>query len=178
MTFAIPMPAGYRRIAEGRYREVVGLGYHELVEGMVIEHRPGRTLTEADNVLMTTLSGNDAPIHTDAHYSGQTEWGRPLVCSSITLHIVGGMTVRSTSGLTIANLGFEQVQFTHPVFVGDTLYAETEITGRRLSRSRPDTGIVTCRTRGHNQDAEAVVTFTRSYFVPINAETVRDRTHY
>lgn len=178
MTTSIPTPAGYRRIGEGRYREVVGLGYHELAEGLVIEHRPGRTLTEADNVVMTTLGGNDAPIHTDAHYSGLTEWGRSLVCSSITLHIVGGMTVRSTSGLTIANLGFEEIRFTHPVFVDDTLYAETEITGRRLSQSRPGTGIVTCRTAGRNQDGQAVVTFTRSFFVPIDADAVRDRTNY
>ncbi|MFE1957720.1 MaoC family dehydratase [Streptomyces sp. NPDC059479] len=178
MTTDIPMPNGYRRIAEGRYREVVGLGYHELPEGMVIEHRPGRTVTEADNVLMTTLGGNDAPIHTDARYSSLTEWGRPLVCSSITLHIVGGMTVRSTSGLTLANLGFEEIQFTHPVFVGDTLYAETEITRRRLSTSRPDTAIVTCRTTGHNQHGSAVVTYTRSFFVPVDADAAREQTNY
>ncbi|MFG2645937.1 MaoC family dehydratase [Streptomyces sp. NPDC048370] len=172
------VPQGYRQIAKGRYREVVGLGYQELTVGMVIEHRPGRTITEADNILMTTLSGNDAPLHTDAHYSSLTEWGRPLVCSSITLHIVGGMTVRSTSGLTLANLGFEEIRFTHPVFVGDTLYAETEITGRRISRSRPGTGIVTCRTTGRNQDNEPVMTFTRSFFVPLDADTIRDHTNY
>jgi itaconyl-CoA hydratase len=102
----------------------------------------------------------------------------PVVCSTITLHIVGGMTVRSTSGLTIANLGFEEIRFTHPVFVGDTLYAETEITGRRLSRSRPDNGIVTCRTSGHNQHGQAVMTFTRSFFVPVDADAVRNRTNY
>lgn len=178
MNTSIPAPSGYRRLAEGRYREVVGLGYHELREGVVIEHRPGRTITEADNVVMTTLGGNDAPIHTDAQYSSLTAWGRPLVCSSITLHIVGAMTVRSTSGLTLANLGFDEVRFTHPVFVGDTLYAETEITGRRLSHSRPDTGIVTSRTSGHNQDGTAVVTFTRSFFVPVDADAVRERTNY
>jgi itaconyl-CoA hydratase len=100
------------------------------------------------------------------------------VCSSITLHIVGGMTVRSTSGLTLANLGFEEIRFTHPVFVGDTLYAETKITGRRLSQSRPNTGIVTSRTTGHNQNGKAVVTFTRSFFVPTHADAVRDRTNY
>ncbi|MFB8086849.1 MaoC family dehydratase [Streptomyces sp. NPDC055992] len=171
-------PQGYRRIAEGRYREVVGLGFDELTVGLVIEHRPGRTLTETDNVLMTTLGGNDAPLHTDAHYSSLTEWGRPLVCSSITLHIVGGMTVRSISGLTLANLGFEEICFTHPVFVGDTLYAETEVTGRRVSGSRPGTGIVTCRTTGRNQNDEVVMTFSRSFLVPLDSATVRDRTNY
>ncbi|MFE5797148.1 MaoC family dehydratase [Streptomyces sp. NPDC056503] len=171
-------PQGYRRIAAGRYREVVGLGYDELTVGLVIEHRPGRTLTEADNVLMTTLGGNDAPIHTDAHYSSRTEWGRPLVCSSVTLHIVGGMTVRSTSGLTVANLGFEEIRFTHPVFVGDTLYAETEITGRRMSNSRPCTGIITCRTTGRNQNDDIVMTFSRSFLLPRDSNTVRNHTNY
>ncbi|MEU0770651.1 MaoC family dehydratase [Streptomyces albogriseolus] len=178
MTTDVPAPAGYRQVGENRYREVVGLGYEELHEGLVIEHRPGRTITEADNVLMTTLGGNDAPIHTDVHYSEQTEWGRPLVCSGITVHVVGGMTVRATSGLTTANLGLEDIRFTHPVFVGDTLYAETEVVARRRSRSRTDTGIVTCRTTGRNQDGKPVVTFTRSFFVPIDAAAVRDRTGY
>ncbi|MFC7872030.1 MaoC family dehydratase [[Kitasatospora] papulosa] len=173
-----PEPTGYRPITESRYREVVGLSYQELREGLVIEHRPGRTVTETDNVLMSTLAGNDAPIHTDAQYSSLTRWGRPLVCGTITLHIVGGMTVRSISGLTNASLGFEEIRFTHPVFAGDTLYAQTEITGRRLSRSHPDTGIVTCRTTGHNQDGKTVVTFTRSFFLPVEATAVRDRTTY
>lgn len=88
------------------------------------------------------------------------------------------MTVRSTSGLTLANLGFDEIRFTHPVFVGDTLYAETEITGRRLSKSRPDTGIVTCRTTGHNQHGDTVVIFTRSFFVPVDADAARDETNY
>ncbi|MBT2505891.1 MaoC family dehydratase [Streptomyces sp. ISL-98] len=174
----MPTPAGYRQIAEGRYREVVGFGYDELREGMVFEHRPGRTVTETDNVLMTMLGGNDAPIHTDAHYSSTTEWGRPLVCSSITLHIVGGMTVRSTSGLTVANLGFEEIRFPRPVFVGDTLYAQTEITGRRRSKSRPRNGIITCRTTALNQDSAQVITFTRSFLVPLDADTVRDTANY
>ncbi|MER5971672.1 MaoC family dehydratase [Streptomyces sp. NPDC002055] len=173
-----PKPLGYRQTGEHRYREVVGLGYDELPVGMVIEHRPGRTITETDNTLMTTLGGNDAPIHTDAHYSSNSEWGRPLVCSTITLHIVGGMTVRSTSGLTIASLGFEEIRFLHPVFVGDTLYAETEITGRRRSNSRPHNGIVTCRTTGLTHDGHTVLTFTRSFLVPLDADAVRDRTHY
>lgn len=173
-----PAPAGYRQITEGRYREVVGLSYHELTEGLVIEHRPGRTLTDADNILMTALGNNDAPIHTDTHYSSLTQWGRPVVCGTITLHIVGGMTARSISGLTTASLGFEEIRFTHPVFPGDTLYAQTEITGRRLSRSRPATGIVTCRTTGHNQHGKAVVTFTRSFFLPTDATAARDHTNY
>ncbi|MGH3926157.1 MAG: MaoC family dehydratase [Pseudonocardiaceae bacterium] len=125
------LPRGYRRVAESRIRENVGFGYDDFVIGMIIEHRPGRTVTETDNVLMATLTGNVAPIHTDAHYSSQTEWAQILVCSGVTLTIVAEMTVRSTSGLTIGNLGLDEVRFENPVFLGDTLYVETEILTRR-----------------------------------------------
>ena len=106
-------------------------GLHELRTGRVIEHRPGRTVTETDNLLMIALTGNAAPIHIDAHYSGRTEWGRPLVCGIVTLGIVAGMSVRSTSGLTVANLSVTDITFERPVFIGDTLYAETEILDTR-----------------------------------------------
>ncbi|CAL9677643.1 hypothetical protein SUDANB95_07969 (plasmid) [Actinosynnema sp. ALI-1.44] len=173
-----PLPPGYRRVATGRVREIVGLGYDELTVGLVIEHRPGRTVTDTDNVLGTLLTGNPAPIHTDAHYATRTPWGRVLVCSSVTLGIVAGMTVRSTSGLTTANLGLDEVRFTHPVFVGDTLYADTEILSRRPSNSRPDDGIVTCATTAHNQDGEQVLRYRRTFLVPRDPDRVRDATHY
>ncbi|WP_415954376.1 MaoC family dehydratase [Streptomyces sp. KLOTTS4A1] len=173
-----PLPAGYRRIDTQRIRETIGLGYDDFTDGMVIEHRPGRTVTEFDNLMGTALSGNVAPIHTDAHYSSQTHWGRILVCGGVTLNLIAGMTVRSTSGLTIANLALDAVRFEAPVFVGDTLYAETEVTARRRSKSRPDRGIVTCRTSGHNQDGTQVLSFTRTFFVPTDPDRVRDATHY
>lgn len=172
------LPYGYRWIAEDRIRENVGLGYHDLAPGLTIEHRPGRTITETDNILMSMLAANVAPIHTDAHYSGQTEWGRPLVCSGVTLNIVGGMTVRSISGLTIANLALDQVRFEHPIFVGDTLYAETQISSRRRSRSRPGNGIITCQTSATNQDRRRVVSFTRTFLIPIDPAAVRAKTDY
>ncbi|MFJ9844234.1 MaoC family dehydratase [Kitasatospora sp. NPDC101155] len=172
------LPQGYRRTGENRVREVVGLGYHDLTEGLTIEHRPGRTVTEADNTLITTLSGNAAPIHLDAAYATHTEWGRILVCSALTLSIVGGMSARSVSALTTANLGLTDVQFTHPVFVGDTLYAETEITGRRPSKSRPANGVVSCRTRGLNQDGQQVTSFTRAFLLPIDPHPIRTLTNY
>lgn len=172
------LPQGYRRVAEGRIRENVGFGYDDFVTALVIEHRPGRTVTETDNLMGTALFGNVAPVHTDAHYSAQTQWGRPLVCSGVTLSIVAGMTVRSTSGLTVANLSLDQVRFEHPVFVGDTLYAETEIMSRRISKSRPQNGIVTCRTSGLNQDGERVAVFTRTFLVPTDPGPVRSATNY
>ncbi|MCP3817509.1 MaoC family dehydratase [Streptomyces sp. A3M-1-3] len=172
------LPQGYRRVAEGRIRENVGLGYGDFTIGMIIEHRPGRTVTETDNLLGTALTGNVAPIHTDAHYSSTTEWRQTLVCSGVTLNIVAGMTVRSTSGLTIANLGLDEVRFENPVFVGNTLYAETEIVDRRLSKSRPEHGIVTCQTSGFNEDGKRAVKFTRTFLVPTEPETVRAATNY
>lgn len=171
-------PQGYRQVDEDRFRENVGCGYHDFTVGHVIEHRPGRTVTELDNVLMSTLTGNAAPIHTDAHFSSATEWGRPLVCSIVTLGIVGGMTVRSTSGLTVGNLGMDDIRLEHPVFVGDTLYAETEILHRRLSKSRPENGIITCRTTGFNQDQTRVIRFQRTFLVPLDPEPIRAATHY
>ncbi|MFG2517030.1 MaoC family dehydratase [Streptomyces sp. NPDC048584] len=172
------LPHGYRRTGEDRVRESVGLSYPELAPGLVIEHRPGRTVTELDNLLGAALSGNVAPIHTDAHYSSQTLWGRILVCSGVTLNLVAGMTVRSISGLTTANLAVDQVRFTAPVHIGDTLYAETEILTRRACESRPDTGVITCRTTAHNQAGTSVLTFSRAFLVPLDADAARDATHY
>ncbi|WP_432135079.1 MULTISPECIES: MaoC family dehydratase [unclassified Streptomyces] len=172
------LPHGYRRIGEARVRENVGLSYEELVPGLVIEHRPGRTILEADNLIGTALSGNVAPLHTDAHYSGRTRWGRILVCSGVTLNLVGGMTVRSVSGMTSANLAIDQVRFTAPVHIGDTLYAETEILTRRVSERRPDTGVITCHTTAHNQAGTSVLAFTRAFLVPLDADAARNATRY
>jgi itaconyl-CoA hydratase len=176
-------PQGYRLVAEGRYRENVGFGYEDFVVGTVIEHRPGRTVTEMDNVLMSALAGNTAPIHLDALYSSKTKWSRPLVCSLVTLNIVGSMTVRSTSGLTIGNLGWHEIVVESPVFVGDTLYAETEITAKRLSARHPHQGIVTCRTSGfkavgERAIGERVLHYLRSFLVPVDAACVRAATDY
>lgn len=159
-------PVGYRRVGENRFREVVGFCYEDLIVGAVIEHRPGRTVTEMDNVLMSMLSMNAAPLHIDAAYSEKGMWGRPLVSSLVTLSIVGGMAARSTSGKTVANLGWDNIRLPGPVFVGDTLYAESEITGKRLSKSRPGAGIAHCRTTGTKSTGEVVLVFERSFLVP------------
>ncbi|WP_338676007.1 MaoC family dehydratase [Streptomyces sp. SCSIO 30461] len=172
------LPHGYRTIGEDRIRESVGLSYDELAPGLVIEHRPGRTVTEVDSLLGAALSGNVAPIHTDAHYSGQTQWGRILVCSGVTLNLVAGMTVRSISGLTTANLAVDRVRFTAPVHIGDSLYAETRILTRRPSESSPGSGVITCHTTAHNQTDTDVMAFNRTFLVPLDADTVRDATNY
>ena len=165
-TRTAPPPLGYRQLEANRYREVVGFYYEEFVVGTVVEHRPGRTVTELDNVLMSMLSMNSSPLHIDAAFCAQGTWGQPLVSSLVTLSIVSGMSVRSTSGRAIANLGWDSIRLTSPVFIGDTLYAESEITGKRLSTSRPGEGIVHCRTSGIKSSGEIVLTFQRCFLVP------------
>lgn len=155
----------YRPVGERTFREDFGLYFEDFADGLVIEHRPGRTITDTDNYWFTLLTMNTAPLHFDAHYSGQTEWGRPLVDSTLTFAIVTGMTVNSVSKHVVANLGWDEVKLTAPVFAGDTLYAVTEVLGKRESRSRRGQGIVTVLTRGINQKAETVMSFKRTVLV-------------
>jgi len=167
--------SGYVRVGDRRYREVIGLAYEEFTVGDVFEHRPGRTVTEMDNVLMSSLSLNTSPLHIDAAYCEHTPWGRPLVSSLVTLSIVSGMSVRSTSGRAVANLGWDSIRLPHPVFAGDTLYAESEILAKRLSASRPGHGIVRVRTVGTKADGETVLTFERSFLMPSREHAMDDR---
>ncbi|MEU2779648.1 MaoC family dehydratase, partial [Streptomyces sp. NPDC007162] len=119
-----------------------------------------------------------APIHSDVEFCKHLGRDRVLVCGMVTLGIVMGASVRSTSGLTTANLALDELRLERPVFVGDTLYAETEITEARQSQSRPEYGVVTCKISGFNQDRRRVIVFQRTFFVPANASAVRDTTHY
>ncbi|WP_216210961.1 MaoC family dehydratase [Amycolatopsis aidingensis] len=160
-------PTGYRRVGVQRYRETVGFYYEEFTVGDVFEHRPGRTITEMDNVLMSMLGMNASPLHIDAAYMKHTRWEQPIVSSLVTLGIVGGMTARSTSGRAVANLGWDNIRLLSPVLAGDTLYAETEIMMKRPSQSYTDHGIVGCRTLGIKSTGEKVISFDRSFLVPM-----------
>lgn len=171
-------PQGYRSIDDNRVRENVGFGLKDFVVGQIIEHRPARTVTETDHVLNLALTGNPAPVHSDVRFCEQTGRDRPLVCGIVTLGIVIGATVRSTSGLTAGNLSLDEVRFKHPVHVGDTLHAETEILEARQSNSRPEYGIVACRISGYNQNDELIITFKRTFLVPADADSVREATDY
>jgi len=134
-----------------------GRWFEDLTVGAVIPHALTRTVTETDNVLLTTLTLNPARLHLDHEYAAGTEFGRPLVNSMFTLALLVGMSVlETTHGTTIANLGFEEVVFPAPVFCGDTLHAETEVVAARASGSRPDAGIVTFEHRAFNQDDRLV----------------------
>ena len=134
-----------------------GKWFDELTVGLVIEHRIRRTVTETDNVMFTTMTMNPAAIHLDAEYAAGTEFGRPLVNSMFTVALVVGLSVHeATHGTTVANLGFDEIVFPAPVFVGDTIHAETEVISARVSKSRADAGIVTFEHRGYNQTGELV----------------------
>lgn len=156
----------FEPVGDKRYRESHGLYYDQFELGDVIEHRPGRTVTETDNVWQSLIALNSHPLHIDHEYARDTEFGKPLVSSLVTLSLVGGMSTNGTSAKAVANLGWEHIRLPAPVFVGDTLYAETEIVGLRLSNSRPDNGIVTFETTGRKQDGTICVTFRRSALIP------------
>lgn len=134
-----------------------GLYYEEMDVGDVYEHRPGRTISEFDNTLWSLLSVNFQPLHLNADFAEKTEFGERLVNSMLTLSTVVGIQVKDlTLGTTVANLGFGEITFPNPVFVGDTLYAETEVVEKRLSDSRDDSGIVTFEHRGRTQNDDLV----------------------
>jgi len=140
-----------------------GLYYDELEVGTRYLHRPGRTVTEADNVLFTTLTMNTQSLHLDAAWAATQPFGQRLVNSMFTLAtLVGASVGQLTQGTIVANLGFEQVAFPHPLFHGDTLYSETVVAAKRPSASRPGQGIVTFDHTGRNQDGTVVATARRS----------------
>ena len=155
-----------RKIGPQRYREVYGRPYEDFQVGDVYEHRPGRTLSEADNTWFTLLTMNQHPLHFDAEYAAKSQFGRLLVNSTLTLAIVTGMSVSDVSQQAIANLGWNDIRLPAPVFVGDTLYAESEVLAKRESGSRPDAGIVTVSTTGRKADGTIVITFERTILVP------------
>jgi itaconyl-CoA hydratase len=145
-------------------RPAGGACYEDFVVGSVLRHALGRTISATDNTWFTLLTVNANPIHFDAHYAAQTEFGRPLVNSCFTLALVTGLSVGDISRHAV-NLGWDEVRMPAPVFEGDTIYAQTEILGKRDSASRPHMGIVEVRTTGFKQDGTVVLEFRRSIMV-------------
>ena len=143
-----------------------GLYLEEFVVGEKYAHRPGRTVTDADNVVFTTLTMNPQALHLDAAYAATQPFGRPLVNSMWTLSTLVGLSVgQLTQGTLVAQLGLTDVSFPAPLFVGDTLIAETEIVSARPSASRPGQGIVVMEHTGRSQNDEVVATATRTVLV-------------
>jgi len=157
--------SAYRELGSKHYRETSGLYYEDFEVGDVFEHRPGRTITDVDNIWMTLLTMNVQQVHFDAAYAAKTEWKKMLVDSTFTLALLTGMSVRTVSAKVVANLGWDKVKATHPVFAGDTLYAESTVLSKRESKSRPTQGIVTVSTRGLNQDGKEVMSFERTMLI-------------
>lgn len=157
--------SAYKDLGNNRFRETSGLYYEDFVVGDIFEHRPGRTITDTDNIWMTLLTMNTQPVHFDAVFAAQTEWKKMLVDSTFTFALLTGMSVRTVSAKVVANLGWNNVKATHPVFAGDTLYAESTVLSKRESKSRPTQGIVTVLTRGVNQDGIEVMSFERTMLI-------------
>jgi len=150
----MPVKEGWR----GRF-------FEDFVVGDVYEHALGRTITTADNIWFTLLTQNTAPIHFDHHYAAQTEFGKPLVNSCLTLALVTGQSVSDVSQNVMANLAWDEVRLPSPVFEGDTIYSRSEVLEIRESKSRKNVGLVTVRTTGFNQDKTEVITFKRTVMV-------------
>jgi itaconyl-CoA hydratase len=133
--------------------------------GDVYRHPLGRTVSEADNTWFTLLTMNTNQMHFNAEYAARSEFGRPLVVSTLTVAIAVGQSVTDLTQNAFANLGWDEIRLPHPVFAGDTLYSESLVLDRRESASRPHAGIVTVRTRTLNQDGREVCSFKRTFYV-------------
>jgi acyl dehydratase len=132
---------------------MAGYYFEEFTVGQTFQHSITRTITEADNVWFSALTHNPAPLHLDAEYMKGTEFGKPIVNSCLTLGFMVGISIGDTTlGTTVANLGWDEVRFPHPLFHGDTIHIETEVLELRDSKSRPDNGIVIFAHRAYNQD--------------------------
>jgi len=143
-----------------------GLYFEEFEVGARYLHRPGRTATEADNVLFTTLTMNTQALHLDAAFAGEQEFGQRLMNSMWTLStMVGASVAQLTQGTLVAQLGLGDIAFPHPLFAGDTLYTESIVTEKRLSSSRPGQGICTIAHTGRNQDDVVVAEARRTVLV-------------
>jgi itaconyl-CoA hydratase len=140
-----------------------GRYYEDFAVGDVYTSRIGRTVTEADNVWFTCLTHNTNQMHFNHEYAARTDFGRALVNSTFTLALITGMTVPDTSENGAANLEWTDIKLPRPVFVGDTLWAQSEILALRESQSRPQMGVVTLRSRGINQDGDVVIEFKRAF---------------
>ncbi|MBL4690425.1 MAG: MaoC family dehydratase [Rhodospirillales bacterium] len=172
------MVAEAKEVGKNRYRESYGRYLEDFNVGDVYEHRPGRTISESDNTWFTLITMNQHPVHFDAAYAAKSEWKKPLVNSALTLSIVAGMSVSDVSQKAIANLGWDKIRLTGPVFVGDTIYAESEVLSVRESKSRPTQGIVTVKTTGKTSEGLVFMTYERTVLIPKRGHAVDDEADY
>lgn len=172
------MVQNVKKISENRYRESFGRYYEEFHIGDIYEHRPGRTITKTDNTWFTLLTMNTHPMHFDDEYAKASEFGKCIVCSPLTVALMVGMSVTDVSQKAIANLGWDDIKLTHPLFEDDTLTAESEVLEKRESKSRPGAGIVTVKTTGFNQHGTVVCSFVRKMLIAKQGHSVEDKVNY
>ena len=172
------MSRATKKTGERSFRESFGRYFEDFEVGDIYEHRPGRTITQYDNISFTLLTMNTHPLHFDEAYAKHTEFGRCVVCSPLTVALMVGMSVTDVSQKAIANLGWTDIRLTHPLFAGDTLYAHSEVLEKRESKSRPQAGIVTVKTAGTNQDGVQVCDFRRTILVMKRANDLEAKAKY
>lgn len=149
-----------------------GRFYEDFETGDVFASRLGRTVSDTDNTWFTALTMNTNQLHFNEAFAQRTRFGRPLVVSTLTLAVVVGLSVADTSENAVANLSWGDILLPNPVYAGDTLWAESEVVSLRESRSNPEVGIVSIRTRGINQRREVVIEFRRTFMVPKRAAEI------
>lgn len=142
-----------------------GRFFEDFAVGDIYRHPLGRTILATDNSWFTLLTQAASPVHFDHHYAASTEFGKPLVNSCFVIALVTGQSVTDLSQNVFANLGWDEVRMSAPVFEGDTIYSESEVLEIKDSSSRPNVGIVRVRTSGYNQDGKVVIRFLRSFMV-------------
>jgi acyl dehydratase len=151
---------------------MAGLYFEELEVGRLFRHEIRRTVTETDNILFSAMTYNPQPLHIDRHFSAETEWGQPLMNSLFTLGLMIGIAVSGTTvGAIVANLGMTEVRFPHPLFQGDTVSVTTEVAAKRLSKSRPDAGIVEFEHKAFNQTGDLVAICKRQVMVRLKPKS-------
>ena len=143
----------------------LGLYFEEFEVGEKIQHALSKTIFESDNNFFSLLTMNHHPVHTNMDYAQSNQYGKILVVGTLVFSLVVGMTVPDISGKAIANLGYEDIKHLAPVFIGDTLYAETTVLSKRESQTKKDRGIVSVETIGYNQRGENVISFCRNVLI-------------
>jgi itaconyl-CoA hydratase len=167
-----------KQINENTFRSNYGRYYEDFEIGHIYQHRPGRTITETDNIWFSLLTMNKHPLHIDNEYGKNTEFRRTIVASGFTVSILGGMSVSDISQKAIANLGWSDIKMPAPLFAGDTLYGESQVLQKRESKSRSNAGIVLIKTWGKNQNGIVVCEYKRSVLVPKRGHAVEDNMDY
>src|SRR5262249_3222966 len=165
---------GHDKIGPQRYRESFGRLFEEFGDGHVQEQRPGRHHIENQNTWVHPIPVNQPPLHFDKVYAAKSEFKQPLVNSCLTLSMVVGMSVSDISQKAVGNLGWNDIKLTAPVFVGDTIYAESEVLAKRESASRPGQGVVTVRTIGKKGDGTKFISFERTALIAKRGHGIED----